>query len=679
MACWQSAKEGGKGIATSPSEMETLLEQAFLLLLVTVPVVALFWRLDLPPILAYLYVGVCIGPHSLGWFADNEWTEAIGNLGVLFLMFMLGLEFSLPKLIAMRNLVFGLGAAQMVLTIAVVAGAAWMLGMDTASALVIGAALAMSSTTIVVKQLAEQMEVDTPHSRAAISIALFQDVAVIPLLILVPTLAVDGEETISSALLLAVTKGVAVFLLMLMVGRWITRPVFRAVAKTRSPELFTLTVLLVSMASAWAAHASGLSPVLGVFLAGMLLGETEFRHQVGADIRPFRDVLLGLFFITVGATLNVRILPDQWMAVLALAAAIIVTKAMLIAALAFAAGMPRVVAGRVGLVLAQAGEFGFVLLSLGLSMGLLAEESTQVVLAAMVLTMALSPLLIRHSGRISRFAFGRRRTAQDEAQAAHAVAEEAKELSRHVIICGYGRIGQSVGRFLDSEDLQYFALDLDPQRVQEARAAGFPVSYGDAANRDILEAAGLQRARALVVSFDEVGGALRVLEQVRQLRPGLPVLVRTGDDANLEPLLEAGATEVVPETLEASLMLAFHLLLLLNVPLAQVLRRMRLIRADRYRILREFFPGEEVASLEDTELERARLHTVTLPPAAYAAGRTLGELALEEYGVKATAVRRQGVRALQPAVDTVLQGGDVLIMAGTAEGLERAERRLLQG
>lgn len=659
--------------------METLLEQTFLLLLLTVPVVALFWRLNLPPILAYLYVGVCIGPHALGWFPANEWTEAIAHLGVLFLMFTLGLEFSLPKLIAMRNLVFGLGAAQMVLTIAVAAGAALALGMDTASAVVIGAALAMSSTTIVVKQLAEQMEVNTPHSRAAISIALFQDVAVIPLLILVPTLAMDSRDAVWSALLLALTQGVAVFVLMLMVGRWITRPVFRTVAKTRSPELFTLTVLLVSMAAAWAAHAAGLSPVLGVFLAGMLLGETEFRHQVGADIRPFRDVLLGLFFITVGTTLNIQVLPEHWVSVLALAGSIVLIKGVLIAGLASAAGLPRLVAGRVGLVLAQAGEFGFVLLSLGLSMGLLAEEPAQVVLAAMVVTMALSPLLIRRSGTIARLLLGHRRTAAEKAEAVDSVNEEARALSEHVIICGYGRIGQSVGRFLDAEDIAYFALDLDPQRVQEARTAGYRVSYGDAANRDVLEAAGLQRARALVVSFDDVGSALGVLDQVRQLRPGLPVLVRAGDDTHLEPLLEAGATEVVPETLEASLILAFHLLLLLNVPLTQALRRMRLIRADRYRILREFFPGEEPVSVEDTDLDRVRLHAVTLPSAAYAVGRTLGDLALDEYGVKATAVHRHGVRATQPPPDTLLQTGDVLIMAGTAEGMERAERRLLQG
>jgi CPA2 family monovalent cation:H+ antiporter-2 len=436
-------------------------------------------------------------------------------------------------------------------------------------------------------------------------------------------------------------------------------------------------VLLVTLAASWSTHAAGLSMALGAFLAGMMLGETEFRHQVEADIRPFRDVLLGLFFITVGMLLDVRALPAILHWVLLVTLGIVVFKTLLVMGLARLGGTEPGVALRTGLTLAQGGEFGFLLLSLALGMQLIDSTSSQVVLAAALFSMALSPLLIRYNGSVAKrlfaVSYGASRRRQDDA-----VAAAARRLKDHVIICGYGRIGQNIARALEHEGFEFLALDLDPQVVREANDAGEPVSYGDSTHREILQAAGLDRAKALVVSYDDAASTFKILAHTRELRPDMPVLVRTRDDANLDRFQEAGATEIVPETLEASLMLISHLLLLLNVPVSRVVRRVRDVRTDRYRMLRGFFHGQEAAP-DDSAGFRERLHAVTLPDGARAVGRTLAELALDESGVLVTAVRRGGIRGPQPKPDTQLRAGDVLVLYGTPEGLEHAEGLLLQG
>jgi CPA2 family monovalent cation:H+ antiporter-2 len=622
---------------------------------------------------------VVVGPKGLAWVPDNEATRLLAEYGVVFLLFTVGLEFSLPRLIAMRHEVLGLGSAQVAVTTLIAGGAAWALGLAGAAAFVVGGAIAMSSTAIVIKQLTERLELNSRHGSLSVGILLFQDLAVIPFLILIPVLAGGDQDTVVWGLLWALAKGVVVVALMLAAGHWLLRPLFHEIASSRSSELFTLTALLMALAAAWITHLAGLSLALGAFLAGMMLGETEFRHQVEADIRPFRDVLLGLFFITIGMLLDLAALPGILHWTLLLLVVIVFIKLLSVVALARLMGAEPGVAMRTGIVLAQGGEFGLVLLSLALGAQLLATQEAQVILAALIFSMALSPLMIHYNGIIVKRLFAGSYMRQRE-ELLREVAQDASDLAGHVIVCGYGRIGQNIARLLDKEGFGHIALDLDPVRVRDARAAGERVFYGDSTHQEMLEAAGLARARALLVSFDDVHAALKILPQVRRLRPDVPILVRTRDDADLERLQRAGATEVVPETLEASLMLASHLLLLLNVPVTRVLREVKEIRDSRYQLLREYFRGQEVETGgPEMEAELERLQVVRLETGAYAVERTLAEMRLGDCGVEATALLRNGIRSDSPVPETRLRAGDTLVLFGTAGGIEAAENRLLRG
>ena len=648
------------------------------LLITAVITISICRKLNLPNIIGYLVVGVLVGPYGFGWIAGNHETRFLAEFGVVFLLFTIGLEFSLPKLISMRTTVLGLGTAQVVVTAIIIGIVCKLLGLNTDAALIIGGILAMSSTAIVIRQLSEQLELHSRHGRQAVGILLFQDLAVIPLLILIPAMASTEEQNVLGLLFWAMWKGVVVLIIMLAVGHWLLRPLIHAIARTRSPDLFMLTVLLFTLAAAWATDMAGLSLALGAFLAGMMIGETEFRHQVEADIRPFRDVLLGLFFITIGMLLDIKSLPEIWWPVLMITLAIIIGKAALIMGLSMLFKTERGVALRTGLSLAQAGEFGFILLSLAINHGQLDGTNGQIVLASIILSMALAPVIIRYNGHIAKRIFSvsynmNRSNIRGE------ISREADKLKDHVIICGYGRIGQNIARFLEKENFSYIAIDLDPVRVREAREAGEAVTYGDSTHLDILESAGLDRAVAMLISFDETRATLKILENTRNRRPDMPILVRTRDDSDLEVLQEAGATEVVPETLEASLMLMSHLLMLLGIPVSSVLRHVRDVRSDRYQILRGFFHGEEHISVNEPDSHRKHLHSVVLSEKAWALNHTLQELGLEKTGVMVTAIRRGGIRGHEPEPHTTLIKGDVLVLYGTFEQTKRAENRLLAG
>jgi len=656
----------------------SIFNEIMVLLMASVLVVTLFHRFKLPAILAYLCIGIVIGPYGLAWIPENEDTRLLAEFGVVFLLFSVGLEFSVDQLIAMRRAVLGLGGAQVGLTTVLVMIGGMMLGFNPAAAFVTGGVLALSSTAIVIKLLKEQMELSSRHGRLALGILLFQDLAVIPFLILIPALAGHDNNSIAWEMALALIKGGIVVTAMLAIGYWLLRPLFRIIASSRSSELFTLTVLLTALAAAWVTHAVGLSLALGAFLAGMMLAETEFRHQVETDIRPFRDVLLGLFFITIGMLLDIRSLPGIFHWVVLLVAAIVVFKVVLVVVISRFMGISTGVGLRTGIVLAQGGEFSFALLTLALSGNILQAEEVQIILAAILLSMALTPLLVHYNGRLAKLFCGRS-YATERQEMTQNLATVARDLSDHTIICGYGRVGQNIARFLEQENLSYLALDLDPLRVRLAREAGEQVNYGDVVHHKILEAAGLMRARALVVSFEDYYATLKVLAHVRQLRPDLPVLVRTADDTNLERLQQAGATEVIPESLEASLMLASHLLVLLGVSVRQVLHRIEDVRSHRYQMLRGFFHGQDAELHQQRDAYRERLHTFILSADSHAVGHTLRDYRLQDIGVTVNAVRRHGVRGEAPDPDMQLQSGDTLILFGGAEALAQAEQRLANG
>jgi CPA2 family monovalent cation:H+ antiporter-2 len=653
------------------------LLQILILLAASVLVVAAVRRLALPAILGYLAVGMLLGPHALALAVDNETTRLLADFGVVFLVFTLGLEFSLPRLVAMRWEVLGVGGAQVLLTTGIVAaGGIFLFNLAPAVAVVVGGAVAMSSTAIIIAQLTEQSENNRTHGRVAVAICLFQDLSFPLFLALISALAGGGTAPLHIAA--AIGGAVLALLLVLAAGRWLLRPLFVAIASVRSAELFSLAVLLAVLASSWATQAAGLSLALGAFLAGMMLAETEFRHQIEATIRSYREILLGLFFITVGMLLDVRLLLRDLGLVTAILVGMLVFKAAVVMLVAEPATKSWFKSLRTGVVVAQSGEFGFALLTLLLRHELSDPDIVQPLLAATVMSMVLSPLLIRHNRRITRAFLGESGPPHDEAtreaQATLAVAERD-----HVVICGFGRVGQNIARVLEQTGFEYIALDLDPYRIRVGRQAGDPVIYGDAGQVKVLENVGLAHASCVVVTFANPEVAMRILRSVREMRADVPVLVRTQDDSKLEELQAAGATEVVPETFEASLMLLSHLLLLLKFPVTRVLRTINDIRSHRYGMLRQFFRAADAEFLDDSHAFREELHSVVLPPHAWAVGRSIEELLGRGSKAAVSAVRRDGIVGREPGPDTIFKVGDVVVVCGTPEAVEHAETLLLMG
>jgi monovalent cation:H+ antiporter-2, CPA2 family len=658
--------------------VDDVLSQILVLLAGSVAVLSLVRRFALPPILGYLAVGMLLGPHALGLVADAGAVHVLAEIGVVFLVFTLGLEFSFARMVAMKSEVLGIGGLQMLLTTAAVAAVAWALGIDPAVAVLIGGALAMSSTAIVLRQLGEQLEINRSHARLAVGILLFQDLAFAPFLALATSLG-SAEDVLGPAWLLALAgRAILAMLLVLLLGRSLLRPLFREIARHRSTETFTLTVLFVALGGAWATEAFGLSMALGAFLAGMLLSETEFRHQTEAVIKPFQDILLGLFFVSVGMLLDLRLLFSQLPLILLLLAALLVAKALIVL-LVVRQFVPNTrKALRTGIVVSLGGEFGFALLTLLLKGRSVDPGLVQALLTTIALSMLLGPLIVRYNGRIADLLL-RRPTVEPSEVALETAATRELAQREHVIICGFGRVGQNLARVLEKHGFEYIALDLDPFRVRDARQAGDPVVYGDAAEPGVLRGLGLDRASVVVVSFAGPEQALRIVRTVRALRGDVPLLVRTEDDSKLDVLQAAGATEVVPEIFETSLSLVSHVLLFLNVPAREILETTEDIRHDRYAILRSVFRRRGARELEGDHSMRQQLRTVVLPPGAKAVGSTIAELGLDEGPVVVTALRREGIVGREPEPGTQLREGDVLVLWGTPEDLEHGENRLLMG
>lgn len=643
-----------------------------ILLAAAVLIVVLFRSLNQPAILGYLLVGVVIGPFALAIIPDAPGTRYLGEFGVVFLMFSVGLEFSLPQLVSMRRLVLGFGGAQVLLTTLLVLAVSLSVGQTWQTGLILGGVLAMSSTAIIGKALSEKTQLHTPHGKQIMGVLLFQDLAVIPFLVLIPALALSGGE-IAAALGIAALKAVAVLAVILLLGQRIMRPLFQLIAKQKSSELFVLAVLLVTLGLAWATEASGLSLALGAFLAGMLISETEFRYQVEDYIKPFRDVLLGLFFITIGMLLNLRAVWDHAVMVLLVLVALLTLKFFVIAVISVAMKNDRAVALRCALALAPAGEFGFVLLALAGTHSALPSATLQVVLAATLLSMILAPLLLAKSEKLVMYLVASEwemRAVQLQQLAIKTMAQDG-----HVIICGYGRSGQSLARFLEQENVAVVALDADPMRVKQAGAAGDSVVFGDASRKEVLTAAGLPRASAVVVSFADTHAAMTILAHVNELRPNVPVIVRTLDDTDVDKLRAAGAAEIVAEVVEGSLMLATQTLLRLGVAPSKLEQRLREVRAERYTLMSGFFPG----ATDDDDPEQPRLASIAVHDGAAAIGRSIGELDLDKIEVNVNTLVRRGVRQSLPAASTIIESADVLILVGAPAALAAAEMRVLQG
>jgi monovalent cation:H+ antiporter-2, CPA2 family len=655
------------------------LTQVLALLLASVLVVTLARRVGVPTVLGYLVVGVLVGPFTFGIVPQSEQTQLLAEIGVVFLLFTLGLEFSWPRMVAMRREVFGLGMLQVVTTTAVCVAIGRQLGLSWLTAVVVGGALSMSSTVIVIRQLTEQVEINRTHGRLALAILLFQDIAFVPLLALATAIAEGAPAEFSVAgVIQALGSGFVALLVVMLAGRWLLRPLFVEIAHSKLKELLTLTVLFVVLASAWVTQKAGLSLALGGFLAGMMLAETEYRHQVEAVIRPFRELLLGLFFISVGMLLDLRLIQQHFLLVSLTVVALVVVKVLVGSVVVRGFVSTNFKALRTGMLLGGGGEFGVALLTLLLQSPATPHEFIQPLLLALVVTMLISPFGIRYNKTFARFLLRERgpplRSIEREDAATSEVARR-----EHVVLCGFGRVGQNIARVLESQGFEYIAVDLDLARVRPARQAGYPVIFGDSTDEDVLAACGLANASAVVVSFANPQVSVGIVRAVRAQRADVPVLVRTADDQGTTELAAAGATEVVPETFEASLMLVSHVLMLLNVPVTRVVRTVGEIRRARYATLRRVVPADTGGAGDLAEEPGEAIAAIVIPPRAWAVGRGLAEVRARGAEVAFTALRRQGITGREPADATILRGGDVLVVYGMPEAIEHAETIVLTG
>jgi len=655
--------------------LQSVFTEIFSLLVIAALLVWVFKRINLPPILAYLATGIFAGPHALGWITDYQEIHLVAEFGIVFLLFSLGLEFSIPKLVAMRHIVFGLGSAQvgistfLLMLVAIIFGTNWL------SAFSIASLLALSSTAIVVKQLSESGELHTRRGQLAIGILLFQDIAVVPLLIALPLLAGEGDQLLIVALLIALAKGTLVCGLLWAIGKWILPRVFNAVAQVRTDELFVLTTLLVTLFASALTHFFGLSMALGAFLAGIMLGESQYRHQLEADIRPFRDILMGLFFVTVGMQLDMAFvfMNANWV-ILGLVGLILI-KCLVIKVLARMMGESQKDAWSTGLMLCQMGEFGFVLIALALQHQIIASSYASLLIAVGVLSMAITPNLIDNNQVIAKILSRKEKDKNNKDEK----PTFKSELEQHVVICGFGRVGQTVARFLKTEAIPYIALDIDPVRIREAQAAGENVHFGHVKHKEVLNAAGVKNSRLVIITFADYEKSIAIVSVLKSICEKVKILVRMKDDSRLAELKDAGVTEVVPESLEGSLMLVSHVLFMSGVPVKRILRRVQEERKNRYGILHGYFPGEN-SDLPPSSIERLEhLHAVALSDDAFAINKSIEELGLHKKRVDIMGLRREGKEISKPALDMILQSQDIIVIRGKPRTVERVERYLLEG
>lgn len=538
------------------------LTQILLLLGVAVAVVLAFQRLHIPTSLGYFLVGVILGPHTAGPTVNVPEFKALAEFGVVFLLFSIGLNFSLPQLHALRHQVLGLGTGQVVFTTLAVGLVVWLAGLAAPAAFVIGAVFAQSSTTLISSQLTEQGEENTPHGRLGLAMSVFQDVTAVPFLVVIPVLGLAvGADLLAGELGWVIAKALLAFALVFYVGRWLLQPLFHLVTRRRSAEVFTLAVLLVALLAAWTTFSLGLSLAFGAFLAGMMLGETEFRHQVESSIRPFRDVLLGLFFIGIGMLLEPATIPHIWHWALLGALLLLVSKLLIVTAMVKRSGIDTLTAWRSGLLLAVGGEFGFALLAIALDAKAIDVDMGQIALTAVLFSMFAGAFLIRFNQAIAARLSGIRRDA--EQGIAHGLSDVPEQ---QVIIGGYGRVGHTIAVLLKASGVPFVAFDTDQKQVLQGRADGHLVLYGDISDAELLAAAHAERAALVVITLNDHASALRTVAILRGRYPHVPVIARARDLDASSQLMDAGASYAYPETIEASLRLGALALRMLSIP-----------------------------------------------------------------------------------------------------------------
>jgi CPA2 family monovalent cation:H+ antiporter-2 len=651
-----------------------MLNEILIILIFSVIGIAVFRFLNIPAVLGYLVVGLLAGEHAFGWIHDRHVIEQIAEIGVVFLLFTIGLEVSIPRLIAMRNIVFGIGVAQVIIsTLSTMALSLWI-GLSWQAAFAVGGALTMSSTAIVTKLLTENYELHLPHGNISLGVLLFQDLAVVPFLVLIPIFADQADTSLLVPISLALAKGAFAFAVIFYAGQHLVRPAVRAVAATHSHELFTLFILLIALLAAWLTWQLGLSLAMGAFLAGIMLAETEFQHHIENEIRPFRDVLMGLFFISVGTQFDWQTIIAEPITVAVLTLGLVIGKGTAITIITAIAGYGRGIAIKTGILLGQGSEFGFAVLAVAITTGLLDLGLSQPIIAAIILSMAISPLLIRHNETIAcRFDPDYR---EGFSKNKNSIEDACRDLEGHVILCGFGRTAQNLAQFLDRVGIPFVALEIEADIVNEAREAGETVFLGDSSNPDILRHAGIARARVLVISFTEIKTSEHIAQAARTLNSELPMIIRTRDDRHLERLLECGADEVIPDTVESSMMLAKHTLSALGENQQSIDEMLDEARAGHYARVRAFFH-----SIDDVDLDtpdQHHLHSVEILKTYHAAGQPIDALRCLDK-IRIIALRRNGVSSNDPVTQIPLLAGDVLVIEGHPDDIQAAEIEIMAG
>lgn len=555
------------------------LLQIILLLAAAIGIILLFHKWHVPTSLGYLLVGILLGPHTMGPIVSMPELGVLAEFGLVFLLFTIGLNFSLPQIYALRHQILGLGTGQVVFTTLIVTVVVWLMGLPAAVAFVFGAVFAQSSTTIIASQLSEQREENSQHGRLGLAMSVFQDVTAVPFLVVIPVLGLSvGAGELSGMLGWAMAKATFAFAIVFFAGRWLLRPLFQLISERRSLELFTLAVLLVALLAAWTTSSFGLSLAFGGFLAGMMLGETEFRHQVATSISPFRDVLLGLFFIGIGMRFDPSAIPPIWYWAGLGALLILASKTLLVATMVRLIGVKGRTAWRTGLILSVGGEFGLALVAIAMDAGVIDSNLGQIAISSVLLAMVAGAVLIRFNGAIAD-----RLAGAVEADDESGSPELPESSEQYVVLGGYGRVGHAIAVLLHSSNIPFVAFDSDPRRVSKGREDGHPVWVGDISNPALLSSIHVERASLVVIAIDRPETALGTMTYLRDTCPQVPVIARAPDLDTSRRLIEAGATHAYPETIETSLQLGATALEMASISPDEIQHIMQNVRDWGYR------------------------------------------------------------------------------------------------
>ncbi len=645
--------------------LEYLLRDSVVLLASAVAVVLLTARLRIPPVVALLLTGVLIGPSAFGWISDTEEVEIFAEIGVVLLLFVIGLELSLERLRELRRPFIVGGTVQVVLTVALVAGAGLALGFPINRAIFYGFVIALSSTAIVLKLYGDRRETETPQGRMVLGVLLFQDFLIVPMIVLVPVLA--GEVGASPVdLVLRFGSSLAAIGAIVLVARRVAPGVFDRIARTRARETFVLGSLGLCLALAWTTHVLGFSLALGAFVAGLLISETEYGHQAVADVAPFRDLFASVFFISIGMLVDLRFAAAHLPTILLLAAVVVGVKSLVAGGAVAAVGFPARIRIVAGLGLAQVGEFSFLLMGVGRAHGLLATEAYQLLLSTVVLTMVATPFLVRVGPPVGR-AWARLRPS-----VATEVSGEVAAAQEHVIVLGFGAGGRLVARVLREAGIRYVVVELNSETVKRGLREGEPVFYGDATRREVLEHAGIDRARLVLFALSDHVALKRALRVARDLNPTVELVVRTRRIDEIEELRALGANEVVAEEFETAIEIFTLVLERFHVPRNVVRAQTRVLRGEGYRMLRSPEGSRAVSAAVLDALEAGTTEIFRIEPESGVAGRSLRDLDLRRRtGATVLAVVRGDKPYPNPDAGTVLQVGDDLVLVGSHAEIDR--------